>query len=171
MRHQWIFLLVAILLVMQDVGCGKKEKPDDYFAQADSLRAKGKLTEALKTLGEINEKFPSDTLNIIKSLTTMSDIYGADLRNFIKAIECHQKIMDTYPDNPMTPKSLIIIAVTYENELKDIEKARQAYETFLKKYPAHELVPGVKGALDLLGVSDEDLEKIILEKNKGTSAK
>lgn len=171
MRKQWILLSVLSFLIMCGAGCGKKETVDEYFAQSDSLRVKGKLTEAVKKLGEVAEKFPTDTLNVIKSLTGMADIYGADLRDFTKAIEIHQKIIDAYPDYPLTAKSFIIIAVTYENEIKDIEKARQAYEQFLEKYPSHELVPGVKGALDLLGVSDEDLEKMILEKNKSIPLK
>lgn len=171
MRNRWFLLCVLVFVFMDVSGCGQKEAPEDYFAQADSLRAKGKLPDAIKKLGEITEKFPIDTLNAIKSLTIMADVYGADIRDFNKAIECHQKIMDLYPDHRLTPKSLIIIAVTYENELKDIEKARQAYESFLKKYPGHELVPGVKGALDLLGVSDEDLERMILEKNKNVTTK
>lgn len=172
MRNYCLSLLFIIaLLTLQNTGCGKKEIPEDYFAQADSLRLKGKLSDAISKLDEIAVKFPTDTLNIIKSLSISADIYGADIKDFGKSIECHQKIIDKYPEHPLAAKSLIIIAVTYENEMKDIDKARHAYESFLKKYPNHELTPGVQGALDLLGVSDEDLEKIILEKNKNISTK
>jgi tetratricopeptide (TPR) repeat protein len=168
MKNYWIITLTLVFFTLSNAGCGKKVTSEDYIAEADTLRVQGKLSDAVKKLGEIKEKFPQDTLNIIRSLTVTADIYAADLHDFKKAIECHQKIMETYPDHSLAAKSLIIIAVTYENELKDLEKARQAYESFLKKYPEHELVPGVKGALDLLGISDEELEKRILEKNQKT---
>lgn len=166
MKIRWIGTLAMAVLVISQTGCGKKITVEDYFAQADTLRVKGKLSEAVNKLAEIPETFPLDTVNVIKSLTLKADIYGADLRDFTKAVECHQKVIENYPEHYLTAKSYIIIAVTYENELKDLEKARQYYEGFLKKYPTHELASGVKGALDLLGISDEELEKRILQQNQ-----
>ena len=166
MKIKWICTLGLLLFVIGQSGCGKKSTVDDYFAEADTLRAQGKLSDAVKKLSEIPGLFPLDTINAIKSMTLTGDIYGADLRDFKKAIEIHQKIIDTYPEHAVTAKSYIIIAVTCENELKDLEKARQFYEGFLKKYPNHEMAPGVKGALDLLGITDEELEKRILQQNK-----
>lgn len=166
MRNYGMIICIALLFTMSLTSCGKKVTAEDYFTQADTLRVQGKLSDAVKKLSEINTAFPKDTLNAIKALTVEADIFGADLHNFTKAIECHEKILSDYPEHPLAAKSMIIIAVTYENELKDLDKARQSYERFLKKYPDHELVPSVKGALDLLGITDEELERRILDKNK-----
>ena len=166
MRNYGVLLCLLFIFMISQAGCGKKLTPEDYFTQADTLRVQGKMSDAIKKLSEVNASYPMDTLNAIKALTFTADIYAADLHNFNKAIECHQKIITDYPDHPLAAKSMIIIAVTFENELKDLDKAREAYEAFLKKYPDHELAPGVKGALDLLGITDEELEKRILDKNK-----
>ncbi len=165
MKNKWIVPAVLAVLAMAQNSCGKKMTAETYFADADTLRVHGKLSDAVRKLSEIPDKFPLDTLSTIKSLTLTADIYAADLHDFNKAIECHEKILEKFPDHTSSPKSMIIIAVTYENELKNLEKAKFYYESFLKKYPGHELAPGVKGALDLLGISDEELEKRILEKN------
>jgi hypothetical protein len=49
-------------------------------------------------------------------------------------------------------------AFIYANDLKDIEKARAAYKSFVETYPQHELVPSVKWELEHLGQDINDIE-------------
>ncbi|MDZ7262494.1 MAG: tetratricopeptide repeat protein, partial [candidate division KSB1 bacterium] len=65
-----------------------------------------------------------------------------------------------------------MIGYLYANEIKDLDKARSAYQVFLEKYPENELVPSVKWELDHLGKDISEIEFLVdttkvVEKNKG----
>ncbi len=65
---------------------------------------------------------------------------------------------------------MFLMAFAYENYLKDTEKAKQAYEAFLKKYPENQLARDAKFSLDNLGKSPEEVMDMILKKNKTATA-
>jgi hypothetical protein len=50
-------------------------------------------------------------------------------------------------------------AFIYANDLKDLEKARARYASFLEAFPQHELVPSVQWELEHLG---QDISQIDL---------
>ena len=54
----------------------------------------------------------------------------------------------------------------FEQGLKDYDRAREAYLTFLNKYPQHELVTAVLFSLEHLGEDDETVLKKIREKTQ-----
>lgn len=167
------FTVMACLSIAVIAGCSPtpKMKAEDYFKATDSLVTQNKIEEGLKMLDDLAAAYPKDTVAIIKSWTAAADIYAVHLQNFPKAIESLQRIIDTYPKTPQAAVSLFKIGFTYETMAHDMEKAKMAYEEFLKQYPQHELAESVKVSLDHLGESDEDLLERILNKNEKLDGK
>lgn len=87
------------------------------------------------------------------------------LKNFKKAIQNYETILDKYTDYEKTPHSMFLLGFIYENDLQDNEKAKEIYEKFLAKHPEHELADDVKFSLDNLGISPEEIIKRFEEKN------
>ena len=154
-------IVLSITTMLFVSACSKKDSVSvgTLMAAADTLRQDHKYSEAIGVLEEIPTKFPEDTSGTIKAWVTAADICGGDLQNFAKSIEYHEKIMNRFPEDPQSPKSLLIVALTYEQQLQDTEKARHLYEEFLKKYPNHEIAESVRANLALLDLSEEELNK------------
>lgn len=150
-----------------------KENPrsaEEYFTQCDSLLKINQADQAIETLSLIEKHHPADTARIIRSWDMTADIYASHLNRYDKTIEYLDRIITVYPQTPEAPKSLFKIAFTYENMIKDIEKARKYYEEFLSKYPEHELALSVRVSLEYLGESDEALLERLLKKNEMTDS-
>lgn len=73
------------------------------------------------------------------------------------AIALFKRIQDNYPTNHYAEESLFLTGFVYENHLKDLDKAKAAYEAFVKKYPKSELAEDAQYAIDNLGVAPEDI--------------
>lgn len=87
------------------------------------------------------------------------------LRDVTRAIRMYDWIMTKYPDHPRAPVSMFLKAFTYDNEMKDFEKAGALYNEFIAKYPKSEYAESAKFLLDNLGKSDQEWLKV-LEKKK-----
>ncbi len=88
------------------------------------------------------------------------------LRDIPKAIELYDWITVTYPAHPRAATSLFLKAFTYDNDLKDFDKAGEYYKEYLSKYPNDEFSESAKFLLDNLGKSEEELKKMLEEKSK-----
>lgn len=86
------------------------------------------------------------------------------LRSFNKSFALFDWILDKYPNHPKAPTSLFLKGFIMENEVKNIEGARELYNEFTSKYPNHELADDVQFLIDNLGKSDEEILKMIEEK-------
>ena len=79
------------------------------------------------------------------------------IRSFRKALEIYDWIYTKYPDNPKAPQALFLKGFTYDNDLKNTEKAKAVYEEFLKKYPNDDFADDTKFLLENLGKKDEEI--------------
>lgn len=64
------------------------------------------------------------------------------------------------PNIPVTQeldKRFFLEAFTYDNELKEVDVARQLYEQFIDKFPKDELADDAKFLLKNLGKSDDEI--------------
>jgi TolA-binding protein len=130
---------------------------------------KAKANELLMAYKSFSDSFP-------KNDSVPEYLYqGARLANGLtytmEAIGCYKKVYDKYPESKRAPFCLFMEGFIYENTLHSPEMAKKLYEEFLKKYPNHEIAKDVRFALDNLGKSDEDIMKMIQEKQakKGKS--
>ena len=105
-----------------------------------------------------DEKTPSYIFN-------QSEVY-ATLKDYDKSIACYQKVYNDYKDSDKAATCLFMLGFTYEDKIKDLNKAKTYYEEFLAKFPNHELADDVQFSLSNLGKSPEEIMKQFEEKLK-----
>lgn len=79
------------------------------------------------------------------------------LRSFPKALEIYDWITGKYPNHAKAAQALFLKAFTYDNDLKNTEKARALYTEFLQKYPNDDFADDTQFLLDNLGKNDEEI--------------
>lgn len=68
-----------------------------------------------------------------------------------RALEMFDQYLKDYPDKPKASLCLFFKAFIYENQMQDIEKARETYLLFIENYPNDEFVKDAKMAIANLG--------------------
>ncbi|MCS7028781.1 MAG: tetratricopeptide repeat protein [Bacteroidia bacterium] len=91
-------------------------------------------------------------------LSRAANFYASpNLKMYEKAIFIYDKLVKDYSKTQQAEKACFMKGFIYHNELKKIDKAKAAYEDFLKRYPKSELVPSAQAELQFLGMKPEDL--------------
>jgi tetratricopeptide (TPR) repeat protein len=160
-----IVMLAVVTMFFCQCSSEDKRPAGEYLMMCDSLLKINQPEKAIETLTLIEKYYPADTPMIVRSWDMTADIYASSMNQYDKSIDHLNKIITAYPQSAEAPKSLFKIGFTYENMIKDITKARQNYEEFLKKYPNHELALSVSVSLEHLGESDEELLDRLLKKS------
>jgi len=80
--------------------------------------------------------------------------------NFQAAIDCYQEIVKRFPKSQQAPQCQFMVGYLYANHLKNLDMAKQAYQTFIRNYPEHELVKDAQWELDHLGRDVNELEEL-----------
>ncbi len=111
-------------------------------------------------LARPNDKTKSSTL--LHQAAEASRSIGA----FDRALMFYDWILDKYPESPKASQALFLKAFTYDNNKKDIAKAREYYQEFLKKYPKDEFADDAQFLLGNLGKSDEEILRELTQKAK-----
>lgn len=177
----YLFLFFTILAYgCQSGGTAVKVNKDEITAKMktaeDALYGNKDITQFDKAkAGELagiyatySEAFPEDE-NTASYLFKAAELQRS-LRDFPAAIKIYDKIYKNYPNYEKTPHSLFLLGFSYENDLKQLDKAKSCYEDFLKKYPKHELADDVEFSLKNLGKSPEDIIKEFEARNKAKAA-
>src|SRR5262249_17765981 len=63
-------------------------------------------------------------------------------------IAAYQKLLQEYPDSEVSPQAQFMTGFVYSEELKDYDKAEQAFKTLLARYPKSELTSSAKWMID-----------------------
>jgi TolA-binding protein len=76
------------------------------------------------------------------------------------ALRFYYNVAEKLPTHPKAPTALFMMGFIYENDLKDMEKAKSTYEEFLKRYPNDpDYVDDAQNALQFLGIPPEEIIK------------
>ncbi len=108
--------------------------------------------------------YPADTLCDDYAFKAASVAKG--LGHHHQAIQLYEKIYNEYPDFDQREYCLYMVAFTYDYDLKNVEKAKAAYQKVIEEMPGHQFAIDAQVALDNLGLSDEELIKKFMEQNK-----
>ena len=73
------------------------------------------------------------------------------------SISYYNKIISDYPDFDKVPYCMFLKGFVYDEQLKDYDNARKAYEAFIEKYPNHDMTEAARFSIRNLGKSPEDL--------------
>lgn len=81
------------------------------------------------------------------------------LQAYPRAIANYQWIAQQLPKTEWGAKASFMVAFTYDEDLQQLEPAREAYEAFLAAYPDDPFASDAAMLLDNLGKSDEEIMK------------
>jgi tetratricopeptide (TPR) repeat protein len=121
------------LIITDAIGVDTNAAPLAWFAAADLLILQHKYDLALSHLDSINKLFPQHTLG--------DDIYFKKAEIFTKlgkiqeAEKMYQDLLQFYSTELYGDDTQFKLAELYERKFKDVEKAKQAYQDVLTKYP------------------------------------
>lgn len=79
------------------------------------------------------------------------------IRSFDKALAYYDWICTKYPNHPKAPQALFLQAFTYDNDKRNLEKAKELYTAFLEKYPNDDFADDTQFLLENLGKDDEEI--------------
>lgn len=142
--------------VKQILELEKKLSPDSLdtgWVQINPIN----IQNVIQAYNDFANKYPDDTLSAVFLFKSSELLMG--LQKYNEAIKYLDKICKEHPNSPKAPSALFFQAFIYENNLNNIEQARQLYTLFIEKYPNHELVESARFSLKNLGKSNEEIIK------------
>lgn len=80
--------------------------------------------------------------------------------DFPTAIKAYEELVLKHPKSTYAPKCQFMIGYLYANHLKDIEKAKAAYQSFIKTFPEDNLVKDAQWELDHLGQDVNQIDEL-----------
>lgn len=164
--------LVAMAMLMMCVNCtSQRDKALDkiltYEGTIDFATTKVDIPTG-ETLVKMYVGFANDYPT--DSLAPMYLMKAADVAMNIKrgdiAIKYLDRLIKDYPNYDKLPDCYFMRGYVYETVLTDVNKAKEAYELFLMQYPNHPLAADIRIIIQNLSLSDEEIIKMIMEKNK-----
>lgn len=79
---------------------------------------------------------------------------------FDRAAVAYEELVKKYPKSDHAPQCLFMLGYLYGNHLGDLEKARNAYELFLERYPNDDLVKDARWELAHLGQDVNEIPEL-----------
>jgi len=89
---------------------------------------------------------------------------AAALKKFTQTLNIYNYMIDHPDDFEKESTALFYKAYTYDENLKNLDKAKKYYEEFLEKFPDHPLAEDTKLSLKNLGKTPEEIIKSFSEK-------
>ena len=163
--------LVAMAMLMMCVNCtSQRDKALDkiltYEGTIDFATTKVDIPTG-ETLVKMYVGFANDYPT--DSLAPMYLMKAADVAMNIKrgdvAIKYLDRVVKDYPEYDKLADCYFMRGYVYETVLADTDNAKQAYELFLVQYPNHPLAADTRIIIQNLSLSDEEIIKMIIEKN------
>ena len=96
-----------------------------------------------------------DTLAALP-LYKAAEVYQA-LGDYQGAAGVFERIHDDYPEFSKSGEALFMLAFTYDENLRDYDRARELYERFLEENPDHTFADDTEMLLKNLGKTDEEM--------------
>ncbi len=121
------------LLIKDNTGLDTSDFLMRKYAHIDLLLFQNKKDEALDSLNYMLEHYAGSPLTD-EILWLQSRIY-MEMGDFLKAIDLLEIVLKDYSDDIYGDDAFFRIAEIYDYHLKDIERAKELYQEFLKKYP------------------------------------
>jgi tetratricopeptide (TPR) repeat protein len=121
------------LLIKDNIGLDTSDYLMRKYAGIELMLFQNKKLEALDSLDKMFKEYRGSRLTD-EILWLQSKIY-LEMGEFDKAIELLEIILSDFPDDIFGDDAFFRIAEINDYHLKDIEKSKELYQEFLKKYP------------------------------------
>lgn len=139
-----------------------KNLEDSLFADATKMIDKKMAQGLIGKYVEFADEFPDDP-ETPHTLFKAGDM-AMNLNMPQQAVQIFDRIMNDFPEYEKTPQCLFLKGYVYENDFKDLEKAKQIYEEFLVKYPEDDFADDAAISIQNLGKTPEELIREFEEK-------
>jgi outer membrane protein assembly factor BamD (BamD/ComL family) len=137
------------------------------FSPAATGFDKVKADSLLAAYESFMNRFADDSLTL--KYTFKAANLAMNMGDGAKAIGLFDKFIEKYPDHPKAAVSMFFKAYIYENQLKNLEKAKEIYLLFIEKYPSGDFTNDARVALQNLGKPPEQMVQEFENKRKTDS--
>lgn len=103
------------------------------------------------------EHYPNDEINAPDYLYKSGMLYAEVLGNLPKAISTFRQLSNAWPNHERSENALFLIGFTYNNYLELYDKAKEAYELYLQRYPDGDMAESVIHELKYLGKTPDEI--------------
>lgn len=156
-NHEKINLAKEFSLPRKDKILSKIKKLE---AEIYSKEQKGRLDK--RKASRLINAYEAHAKELPKDPMTPEYLYKAgevarSVNDFSRALTAWEKIYKDYKSFKKAPQALFLQGFIYENDYKDLDKAKKVYGEFLSKYPKHDLADDVQFSLKHLGKPADEI--------------
>ena len=162
MKH--LKIVIVFVLALFIVSCKSNsdklskeinEKEKEFYLTGNPVPDKEKVNELLELYSKFADSYPKDSLTPVFLYKAATLSMNTDKSE--NAIIMLDRIINDYNDFPKLPETFFLKAFIYDNNIKNINKAREAYTVFLQKFPKNDLANDAAISLDNLGKTPEQI--------------
>ncbi len=135
---------------------------DQFTFNEDGIRMAKELTGLYITFADAHQDDPKSA----EYLHHAAEL-SLNLNEHRQSLELYNRVIYQYPDYYKAPECLFMVGFIYENYLQNLGKAKEIYETFLARYPEHDLADDAAVCIKNLGKSPEELLREFEQQNSG----
>ena len=147
-------IYILALLCIWVVSCSE-QTPEETFASAEAAAADSSQADrAVQLFADFLARYPQHQLSAkaLKHLAHITQQKG-DKQG---AIAYYERLLTNFSDSEYGAEAQFMIGFIYEEDLKDFDRARQAYQQVIDNYPDSELAESARHLLPYIGRDPEE---------------
>ena len=155
-------MLILLLATVTCVRCSGQPEAEDAFAaaeQAAQATAADSATHstAIGLYEQFVQRFPEHAY-AAKALAMIGRLTQQQGDN-AGAIRKYERLLTSYPDSQYGDEAQFMVGFIYEENLGELDKARNAYQKVIDRYPDSELATSARQLLPHVGKAAEEWVK------------
>jgi len=120
------------VFITETMGEDSIVEPLQMYAKAELLIYQNKYDKAISSLDSINFLFPKN--NLEDDIWYLKANIFKDIKKYQLSKKMYEQVLDKYPEELKADNSLFELAMLYEYQFKDLEKAKSLYEKLFIDY-------------------------------------
>lgn len=164
-------IIIFALLSIAMMACGEKKITQDDLKKAEATLFNENQTmneDAAPGVAETYEKFVEQSPDDPTAPTWLFHAMELNLhlKDFDKSIALGNQLLEQYPESKWAPRTLFLLGnYVYDEQLHDLDKAREAYERIINDYPDSGFVEDAQKSIEYLGMTPEEIMSKIMMSN------
>lgn len=138
-----------------------------FYADTFAMDVK-EVTALRDSYDRFAERFPGDVAKSAEYLYKSAAI-SRGLGDPVKAIKTYSTILSEFKNYERNPEVQFLIAFTYDEDMSEKGLAREAYRDVVLNFPGDHWAVQAEKRLETIDMSDEELMRFLLEKQKDDS--
>lgn len=156
-------LILVAFLAFGMFACGEKKLTEEDLKKAEATLFNDDQTVNEAMAPSVAEKYVRFVEQNPDDPASPNWLYNAEeiyilLKDADNSIKTCDRLVELYPDSKCAPRGLYVLgSFVYEDQLKDLDKAREIYERVIRDYPDCEMIESVQASLKYLGWDPADI--------------